>query len=604
MTFVSLLCIIALMSYVALAVRLLSKRPRTALNWTCVFVLLGLAAWSIEDIVHGFPMASPGLVRLFGNIGSLGWTTFSSLNLAFVLVFTHRRHLLRKWFVYLPLAALPLLLISAQLSGRLVADYTSSINGWRTVWSTSAWPMVFNVYYLSFTLLALGLVFLFWRKAKFLYERKQARIILATGLVGTVLGSATDVILPRIADPSVPELAIVFILLWAGGIYYAVTRYGMMSVTPQAAADDILATMPDALLLLGPDGEFVRTNQAALDLFGYPAGELTDKHAELLFAEPATYHAAIDRIAGGEPVSALEFDCRTRDGKLVPVNLSGRVMRDRGDETVGIVLVLQDITERRLADARLRQVQQELVVREKLATLGQVAGSVAHEIRNPLGAIRNAAYFLKLTAGDKLAGKAAKHLEIINDEINRCNRIITSLLDFVQGRACEPHACSLADIVSKATAQAELPRMTEVQTRLPDDLPLVRVDAGQMEQVFRNLITNAHQAMAAGGKVTIAAARTNGVVRVAVSDSGSGITPVDRARLFEPLFSTKVVGVGLGLAICKSFTEANGGTISVETEVGKGTTVTVTLPSAEEQIPSAKHQGAGKPQSPRGADKP
>jgi signal transduction histidine kinase len=131
-----------------------------------------------------------------------------------------------------------------------------------------------------------------------------------------------------------------------------------------------------------------------------------------------------------------------------------------------------------------------------------------------------------------------------------------------------------------------------------------------MEQVFRNLITNAHQAMAAGGKVTIAAARTNGVVRVAVSDSGSGITPVDRARLFEPLFSTKVVGVGLGLAICKSFTEANGGTISVETEVGKGTTVTVTLPSAEEQIPSTKHQipnkhqGAGKPQSPRGADKP
>jgi PAS domain S-box-containing protein len=580
MTFVSLFCILALLSYVALAVRLLSKRPRTALNWTCVFVLFGFAAWSIEDIVHGFPRASLELVRLFGNIGALGWGTFPSLNLAFVLIFTHRRHLLRKRFVFLPLLALPCLIIFAQLSGRLVASYAPSINGWRTVWSTSAWPMVFNVYYLSFTLLALGLLFRFWRKARFLYERKQAGIILATGFVATVLVSVTDVILPRIADPGMPELGVAFVTLWAVGIYYAVTRYGLMSMTSQAAADDILATMPDALLLLGPDGKFVRTNQAALVLFGYEAGELTDKHAELLFAEPAAFQAALARIAGGEPASTLELDCRTRDDRVVPVSISGRMMHERGGETVGIVLVLRDITERRLADARLKQVQQELVAGEKLATLGQVAGTVAHEIRNPLGAIRNATYFLNLTVSDKLTGKAAEHLNIINDEIDRCNRIITSLLDFVQGRPCEPHACSLADIVSQATARAELPRICEVETRLPRDLPFVRVDADQMEQVFCNLITNAHQAMAGAGKVAISAARTNGVVRVAVSDSGTGITPENRARLFEPLFSTKAVGVGLGLAICKAFIEANKGTIGVETEVGKGTTVTITLPTA------------------------
>jgi signal transduction histidine kinase len=125
-----------------------------------------------------------------------------------------------------------------------------------------------------------------------------------------------------------------------------------------------------------------------------------------------------------------------------------------------------------------------------------------------------------------------------------------------------------------------LPRVVEVEVRLPPDLPLVRVDAGQIEQVFRNLITNAHQAMTAGGKVTIAAARIDGDVQVTVSDSGSGIEPDHMARLFEPLFSTKVFGVGLGLAIAKSFVEANKGTISVQTEVGKGTTVTVTLPTA------------------------
>jgi len=360
-----------------------------------------------------------------------------------------------------------------------------------------------------------------------------------------------------------------------------VTRYGRMNVTPQTAADDIIATMRDALLLLGPEGQFVRANQAALDLFGYHGGELTDKYADLLFAEPMLLRSALGRIAGGEPVSALKLDCRDRDGVVVPVSISGRVLRGRNSEAVGFVLVLRDITQRRQDEAALAQAQAELVRREKLATLDRLAGSIAHELRNPLGAIRNAVYYLKLVGSDKLTGRALLHMDIANDEIIRANRIITSLLDFAEGRLSEPRPCSLAGILSEATAMTELPRVTEVEVRLPHDLPLVLVDAGQIEQVFRNLITNAHQAMPNGGKVEIVAACVDGGdVRVTVSDSGSGIKPDNMSRLFEPLFSTKVFGVGLGLAIAKSFLEANKGTISVQTEVGKGTTVTVTLPVA------------------------
>ncbi len=580
MTIVTLLNVFALVAYSALAVRILTKRPRTALNWTAALVLAGLAVWSVEDIVHGIPSASVGLAGLFADIGSFGWSTFASFFLVFTLVFTHRQPVLRFWPIYIPLLGLPALTIYGQFTGRVNAGYALGPYGWVTIWSTSWLVYMYYAYYISFALAALFLLWQFRRRTQHWRERRQATLMLGTASGALVLGTLTDVVVRQFTHLSIPDLAGVLVVIWAAGLYFAVTRYGMMSVTPQAAADDILATMPDALLLLEPDGVFIRTNQAALDLFRYQAGELTDKHAELLFAEPATFRATLARIAGGEPVSALELDCRTRDGLAVPVNLSGRVMRDRGGETVGIVLVLQDVTERRRADARLRQVQQEFVVREKLATLGQVAGSVAHEIRNPLGAIRNAAYFLKLTAGDKLTGKAAKHLEIINEEIARSNQIITSLLDFVQGRLCEPHPCRLADILSGATARAELPRMTEIQTRLPRDLPLVRVDADQMEQVFCNLITNAHQSMPDGGQITIAASRSEGIVRVAVSDSGTGITPVNRAHLFEPLFSTKAFGVGLGLAICKSFVEANGGTISVETEVGKGSVFSLNLPLA------------------------
>ncbi len=361
----------------------------------------------------------------------------------------------------------------------------------------------------------------------------------------------------------------------------AATRHGLMNVTPQTAANDILATMPDALLLLGPEGQFVRANQAALDLFGYQAGELADKNVDLLFAEPALLRTALRRIAGGEQATAIRLDCRRRSGTVVPVSISGRGMRGPDGDMVGIVLVLRDMTQRRQDETALAQAQAELVRREKLATLDRLAGSIAHELRNPLGAIRNAVYFLKLVASDKLTGRALLHMEIANDEIIRANRIITSLLDFAEGRLSEPRPCSLAEILSEATARTEMPRITELEVRLPPALPLVHVDAGQIEQVFRNLITNAHQAMPDGGKVTIAAVCVDGEVRVTVSDSGSGIKPDNMARLFEPLFSTKVFGVGLGLAIAKSFVEANKGTISVQTEVGKGTTVTVTLPTAE-----------------------
>ncbi len=580
MTVVSLLYVLALISYLALAVRLLAKKPRTTLSWSCAIVLFGLAVWSIEDIVHGIPAAPLPLVRLFGDIGSFGWGTFASLNFAFMLVFARQQRMLRKWFLSVPLVALPVLTIYEQMTGNINASYALGEYGWQTVWSRSVWPTVFYVYYLSFTLLALLLVFRFRRRAVRSYERKQAGVILGTGVVSLALGTVSDVILPQFTRLQTPDVAGALVLIWAAGIYYAVTRYGLMSVTPQAAADDILATMPDALLLLGPDGRLARANQAALDLFGYQAGELAGRHAGLLFAEPAKCQTALTRIASGEPVSALELDCRTHDGRVVPVSISGRVMRDRGGETIGIVLVLRDITERRRAEAALVQAQAELLRHEKLATLGRVAGSVAHEIRNPLGAIRNAAYFLKLTVSDKLEGKAARHLQVINDETTHANQIIASLLDFAQGRLCEPRPCRLTGILSRATTRAELPRITEVETRLPDNLPEVLVDPDQIEQVFVNLITNAHQAMPSGGRITIAATRTNGHVRVRVSDTGAGIAPEHMKRLFEPLFSTKTFGVGLGLAICKSFIEANKGTVEVESEPGKGTTATVTLPVA------------------------
>jgi two-component system sensor kinase FixL len=231
----------------------------------------------------------------------------------------------------------------------------------------------------------------------------------------------------------------------------------------------------------------------------------------------------------------------------------------------------------------LTAAQEQLVLQEKLATLGRVAGSVAHELRNPLGAIRNASYFLQTTAASRLEGKPLHHLQIIDEYVERANKAISMILDFTQGRTVEPDLCTLRSILERAVAEMDVPRAVEVLIAVPPSLPQVLVDDSQVIVVFRNLVTNAVQAMPKGGTVRIQARAVKNEVVVDVVDTGEGIKPEHMKSLFKPLFTTKSIGVGLGLAICRVFIEANKGTISVASEVGKGTAFTVTLPTAEGQ---------------------
>lgn len=276
-------------------------------------------------------------------------------------------------------------------------------------------------------------------------------------------------------------------------------------------------------------------------------------------------------------------------------------VRDSTGRILGVMETARDITaqqqaEQELAKYRqsleilvdqraleLRKAQNELLGQERLAALGQIAGSIAHELRNPLGTIRNATYLLNMLVGRDLKGKAARHLEIINEEIERSDRIITSLLDFARGRPSSPAPCGVAEILSDAVEMARLPSGIKLEVGIPDELPEVYVDDGQIMQVFLNIVKNAKQALNGHGRISIGAEQTDGRVRVRVSDNGPGMPAEVMARLFEPLYSTKPFGVGLGLTICQNFVAVNKGTLEVESAVGKGTTFIVTLPLAPQE---------------------
>jgi signal transduction histidine kinase len=225
----------------------------------------------------------------------------------------------------------------------------------------------------------------------------------------------------------------------------------------------------------------------------------------------------------------------------------------------------------------LEYAHEQLVRQERLATLGQMAGSISHELRNPLGIISNAIYYLKLVlpeAGDKVK----EYLDIIERETRTSDKIITDLLNFAHVTSVDRNAVSASDLISQTLQRFPALPSVEVLLEIPTNLPPIFADPHHMVQVTGNLILNACQAMPEGGTLTISARAQDSMICVSFQDSGSGITPENMKKLFEPLFTTKAKGIGLGLAVSKKLVEANDGRIEVESEPGKGTTFTVFLP--------------------------
>jgi len=275
---------------------------------------------------------------------------------------------------------------------------------------------------------------------------------------------------------------------------------------------------------------------------------------------------------------------------------------------------LSDITTRKRAEAilaqhsehleqlvaertrELRDAQAQLLQQERLAVLGQIVGGVSHELRGPLGAIKNVAWLLKrpLAASDP---ETKETLDILNREVAIADRILTSLMNYANPKP--PFRCktNVTEILDAAIAQTTIPARVTVIKQYAEPLPALMADPDQLEIVFGNLIRNAVQAMPAGGQLTIKTegetlrvkdetlgedfvSHPSSFILVSISDTGVGVAPDILDKIFQPLFSTKAQGMGLGLSLCKLLVEGHGGKIQVTSQIDKGTTVIVNLPVA------------------------
>ncbi len=254
-----------------------------------------------------------------------------------------------------------------------------------------------------------------------------------------------------------------------------------------------------------------------------------------------------------------------------------RLARRRAEKTLKEHLErLEETVEDRARE--LREAQDRLVRQEKLAVLGQLAGGVAHELRNPLGVIKNIVYFLNIALAEP-GPKVKENLAILEKQVGICDRIISSLLGFARTKAPLRQPVDVNDVLRGALLQTTRPENVEVARQLDEMLPTILADPDQLMQVFGNIILNGFQAMPEGGRLTIKSATPDpGWVAISFTDMGLGISEENREKLFEPLFTTKSRGIGLGLAITMTLVEGHGGDILVHSELGKGSTFTVRLP--------------------------
>jgi PAS domain S-box-containing protein len=232
----------------------------------------------------------------------------------------------------------------------------------------------------------------------------------------------------------------------------------------------------------------------------------------------------------------------------------------------------------------LREVQRELVHKEKLATLGQLASSMGHEMRQPLSVMTNALYYLR-TKLQKTDSDVKDYLGILQNEVRVAEKIVADLLDSARIRPPQRQAVAVGELVADQIARLPLPSAVTVEQDFPLELPPVCVDSVQIGQVISNLLKNALEAMGKqGGTLTFAGAQLgDSQVMLSVTDTGEGIPKGNLEKIFEPLFTTKARGIGLGLSVCKGLVQANGGELWVQSRVGEGSTFTLVLPVAREQ---------------------
>lgn len=341
--------------------------------------------------------------------------------------------------------------------------------------------------------------------------------------------------------------------------------------------NNILESLTGGVLVIDARGQITLFNQAAEKITGRKEDEvLGQPYQKILGTVCNTAASVLHTLETGEALSNQQKELVHPDGRSIPVGFSTSLVHDEAGNILGAVEVFTDMT-------KVKQLEAEVQRAHTLAALGEMAATVAHEIRNPLGGI---ATFASLLARDLDTEDPRRRLVTkITEGVGRLNRIVTSLLTYTRPLRLNAHEVNVIELVEETAAFFEI----ELERHHGDVVLhrdygtrqlLCRIDPQQFQQVMLNLLQNAVQAMPDGGTITVAvsgASGDNGAV-LSICDTGVGMQPDVQEKLFTPFFTTKEDGTGLGLVTSRKIVEAHNGSIDVESTAGQGTCFSVSIP--------------------------
>ena len=429
---------------------------------------------------------------------------------------------------------------------------------------------------------------------------------LGPGLLATALSIVCALYLLRASFPLSASQLSTLVIFAAIGAGLAVLGERLLRARASAAMStqdllsreahlkSILDTVPDAMIVIDPLGTVESFSTAAERLFRYSAEEVIGKNIKMLMPQP--YRDGHDgylkryaetgerRIIGIGRVVVGE----RKGGSTFPMELSVGEMRS--SNKTYFTGFIRDLTERQHSETRLQELQSELVHISRLTAMGEMASTLAHELNQPLSAIANylkGSVRLLQDRTDENSRMTRDALDKATEQAMRAGQIIRRLRDFVSRGESERRVENLTRLVEEASALA-LVGVKDIHVRfeLDANADLVLADKVQIQQVLLNLMRNAIEAMAnsARRELTVTSARSvNNMVEVRVADTGSGVAADVAENLFQPFFTTKQQGMGVGLSICRTIVEAHGGTISAEPNPGGGTVFRFTIEATAQQ---------------------
>ena len=390
------------------------------------------------------------------------------------------------------------------------------------------------------------------------------------------------------------------------GTVQDITEQKVISQDLQQFKNILDQTLDCVFMFDAEDLLFYYVNEGAMQQVGYPHNELMTMYPYDIKPEvsKAGFIELIAPLVNGEKAS-LNFETihQHKDGKLIPVEIFLQYICDEG-ESASFVAIVRDITERKKIESELathrehleeliedrtkelHDAQDELVRKERLATLGQLTATVSHELRNPLGAMRPSMYVIEKSS-DKNDERVQKAIERIDRNIDRCDNIIDELLDFTRITELNLRPTNINLWLRKLIGEQDIPEGITVDKNISEGEFLIDIDSERLRRVVINIFDNGcHSMMDDNQKVT----RNNDALlkvetkekeqrfEIVITDNGVGMSEDVLSKIYEPLFSTKSFGVGLGMPTVKQIMEQHGGGIEVDSEEGKGTRVILWLP--------------------------